>query len=101
MTDCKPLSTTLPTKLLQETSNDSAYDRPEHYHQITGALQYMTITRPDLLYAVNYLYQHMHSPLQSHYLLLKRVICYVKGTLAHGLPIHSSSLELTVFTDSD
>ncbi|XP_020703286.2 uncharacterized protein LOC110114674 [Dendrobium catenatum] len=101
MSDCKPVSTPLPTKFFQSVQPDCPYDRPDHYRQITGALQYLTLTRPDLLYAVNFLCQHMHAPMQSHYLLLKRVLRYVKGTLTLGLPIHSSTLELTGYADSD
>ncbi|XP_020694534.1 uncharacterized protein LOC110108298 [Dendrobium catenatum] len=101
MVDCRPVSTPLPTKLILKYIPGSAYERLEHYRQITGALQYLMITCPDLLYAINYLCQHMHSPLQSHYQLLKRVLRYVKGTLSLGLPIQPSSLVLTGFVDLD
>ncbi|KAI0519453.1 hypothetical protein KFK09_006901 [Dendrobium nobile] len=101
MVDCKPVSTPLPTKFLRNEQSDDLYERPEHYHQITGALQYLMITRPDLLYAVNFLCQHMHQPLQTHYNLLKRVLRYVKVTLSLGLPIRPTSLQLTGYADSD
>ncbi|KAI0519536.1 hypothetical protein KFK09_006985 [Dendrobium nobile] len=101
MVDCKPVGTPLPNKFLHDVKSDALYKRPEHYHRLTGALQYLTITRPDLLYAVNFLCQHMHLPLQSNYNMLKRVLRYVKGTLSLGLPIQPSSLQLTGYADSE
>ncbi|XP_020682782.2 uncharacterized protein LOC110099833 [Dendrobium catenatum] len=101
MENCKPLLTPLPTKFVTHSTSEIPYDNLEHYRQLTGALQYLTITRPDLSYAVNFLCQHMHTPLQLHYKLLKRVLRYVKGTLSLGLPITPSNLELQGFADSD
>lgn len=51
---------------------------------------YMLVTRSDLLFVVNRLCQFMHSPTQPHYASLKRVLCYVKGTLDIGLQITGS-----------
>ncbi|XP_020685066.1 uncharacterized protein LOC110101490 [Dendrobium catenatum] len=101
MDDCKPVLTSLPTTFTKVSSPDPPYDRPEHYRQLTGALQYLTLTRPDLSFAVNFLCQHMHCPLQSHYLLLKCVLRYIQGTLSLGLPITASTLILQGFADSD
>lgn len=64
-------------------------------------LQYLTITRPDLAYAVNKLSQYMHSPTQYHIQQLKKLLRYVKGTISHGLPVSSGSLDLIAFSDAD
>ncbi|XP_019157171.1 PREDICTED: uncharacterized protein LOC109153762 [Ipomoea nil] len=68
----------------------------------SGALQYLTITRPDLSYAVNRLCQFMHSPTDEHWGLVKRVMRYVKGTLSYGLRISpSASSNIHSYSDSD
>lgn len=39
---------------------------PTAYRQIVGALQYCTLTRPEIAFSVNQLCQHMHSPSFTH-----------------------------------
>jgi hypothetical protein len=44
----------------------------------------------------------MHSPSTSHWMTVKRILHYLKGTLDHGLSIQpSTSLTLHVFADFD
>ncbi|XP_019161015.1 PREDICTED: uncharacterized protein LOC109157618 [Ipomoea nil] len=101
MTDCKPLATPAAvTKAV--TPSDEPYDNPTQYRRLVGALQYLTITRPDLSYAVNRLCQFMHSPTVDHYGVLKRVLRYIKGTLECGLRLSpSTSTTIHAFSDSD
>ncbi|XP_031097029.1 uncharacterized protein LOC116001284 [Ipomoea triloba] len=50
MTDYKPLAT--PAAVTQSTSPSlEPYDNPTQYRRIVGALQYLTITRPDLSFS--------------------------------------------------
>ncbi|XP_019189506.1 PREDICTED: uncharacterized protein LOC109183902 [Ipomoea nil] len=101
MTDCKPLAT--PAALTQPvTSSTEDFDNPTQYRRLVGALQYLTITRPDLSYAVNRLSQFMHTPTADHWALLKRVLRYVKGTATHGLRLTTSvSADIHAYSDSD
>ncbi|KAI3780486.1 hypothetical protein L2E82_10467 [Cichorium intybus] len=55
------------------------------YRSLVGALQYLTITRPDISYAVNQVSQFLQAPTVSHYQCVKRILRYVKGTLGFGL----------------
>ncbi|XP_019160464.1 PREDICTED: uncharacterized protein LOC109157036 [Ipomoea nil] len=90
MTDCKPLATPAAvTKAV--TPSEELFDNPTQYRRIVGALQYVTITRPDLSYAVNRLCQFMHSPTVDHWALVKRVLRYIKGTLDYGLCLTPSA----------
>lgn len=41
------------------------------YRSIVGALQYFTITRPEISYNVNKVCQFMQSPLESHWVAVK------------------------------
>ncbi|TQD98819.1 hypothetical protein C1H46_015462 [Malus baccata] len=42
------------------------------YRSVVGALQYLTITRLDLSYAVNQVCQFMHSPKNTHWMAVKQ-----------------------------
>jgi histone deacetylase 1/2 len=72
------------------------------YRSIVGALQYLTITRPDIAFAVNKAFQFMQQPTTAHWLSVKRILRYLKGTLHDGLLLRPST-HLTVegFTDAD
>lgn len=72
------------------------------YRQLVGMLQYLTITRLDVAFAINRLSQFMHAPTDSHWQAAKWVLRYLKGTLHHGLFLKSGiPLSLSAFSDSD
>lgn len=77
------------------------YTAPTTYRQLVGALQYLTITQPDLSFSVNKLCQHMHHPLNHHYRSLKRILRYVHATKSCGILISPTDLHLTTYCDAD
>ena len=58
-----PLSTSV---ALQLDDGSSSVDSTE-YCQVIGALQYLSLTRLDISFAVNKLSQFMHRPTQIHW----------------------------------
>jgi histone deacetylase 1/2 len=64
------------------------------YESIVGGLQYLTLTRPDISFAVNKVCQFLHSPSLVHWLAVKRIIRYIKGTIKHELHIRKSNSRL-------
>jgi len=75
---------------------------PSEYRSITGALQYLTLTRPDLAYAVQQVCLFMHDPREPHLALVKRILRYVKGALSSGLQIGVGPVDsLTAYSDVD
>lgn len=67
-----------------------------------GRLLYLTVTRPDIAYSVNYLSQFMQHPRSTHMDAAFRVLRYLRGTINHGIFLSSScSLQLQGYTDSD
>ena len=66
-----------------------------------GALQYLTITRLDLSYAVNQVCQFMHSPKNTHWMTVKRILRYVKATYNHGLVYKHGIAHLMAYSDTD
>ncbi|KAI0516475.1 hypothetical protein KFK09_009150 [Dendrobium nobile] len=99
--DCNPLANPSCSKLPQDLQPDTVLSDPMLYRRITGSLQYLTLTRPNISYSVNCLSQHMHQPLPEHTFLLKRLLRYLKGTLDFGIPINKSNLSLKSFSDAD
>lgn len=100
MQDCKPCASPSSVKPPQ-LDLDLPFTDVSWYRTIVGSLQYLTLTRPELSFAVNVVCQHMHAPAHSHYTAVKRILRYVKGTLHQGLLFTSGSLTLTAFSDAD
>uniref|UniRef100_A0A2N9HIU0 GAG-pre-integrase domain-containing protein n=1 Tax=Fagus sylvatica TaxID=28930 RepID=A0A2N9HIU0_FAGSY len=72
------------------------------YRQLVGSLIYLTVTRPDISYAVHIVSQFMAAPRSLHYAVVLRILRYLKGTLFHGLHFSSqSSLTLQAYSDAD
>jgi hypothetical protein len=74
---------------------------PTPYRHIVGALQYCTLTRPDIAFLVNQFCQFLHAPTTTRMIAAKRVLRYLKGTLDHGLYYTKGSLQLNAFCDVD
>ena len=101
MTNCKASPSPLPLKTCTDSVDDLPFSQPSLYRSLVGALQYLTITRPALAFAVNHACQFLQSPLTSHFALVKRILRYLKGTLHHGLHFAPGPLTLHAFSDSD
>ncbi|WVZ62945.1 hypothetical protein U9M48_012633, partial [Paspalum notatum var. saurae] len=59
-----------------------------------GVPLHLTLTRPDLAYAVQQVCLFMHDPREPYLALIKRILRYVKGTLSTGLHLGKTSLQL-------
>lgn len=91
MDSCKHISTPMVVNLTNFEGNNELYLDPTYYRSIVGALQYLTMTRPDLTYSVNTNGQYMNNPIVGHYQLAKHILRYVSGTLDLGVRIISKS----------
>ncbi|KAA3465088.1 Retrovirus-related Pol polyprotein from transposon TNT 1-94 [Gossypium australe] len=71
------------------------------YRSIVGALQYIVITRPDIAFAVNKVCQFMHTPLDSHFKAIKRILRYLQATIDHGVHFTAAShLSIVGYSDA-
>ncbi|XP_043687457.1 uncharacterized mitochondrial protein AtMg00810-like [Telopea speciosissima] len=98
MVDCKPVKTPMATTTKFSDSGGVSMPDPTKYRSTVGALQYVTLTRPDSSFAVNRVCQFMHAPIEEHWQLVKRILRYLKSTQTAGLLIdRSSSRSLQAF----
>lgn len=102
MMNCKPAATPVDTKPKVSCADGNVVHDASFYQSIVGALQYLTMTRPDIANVMHQVCLHMHAPCDAHWTLVKRTLWYIRGTLSHGLQIYSlPSTELTVYSDAD
>ena len=102
MLDSKPTTTPGATGTTLSQSDGEPFSNVLLYRSIVGALQYISNTRPHLLFAANKACQFMARPTTMHWLGVKRILRYLKGTTPHGLILHpSSSLDIQSHTDAD
>jgi hypothetical protein len=83
MHNCKPVKIPLATsgKLSVGAGTALSNEEASKYRSIVGGLQYLTLTRPDISFAVNRVCQFLHSPTDLHMAAVKRILRYVQGTL--------------------
>jgi histone deacetylase 1/2 len=102
MVDCRPVSTPVDTHSKLSADAGAPVDDASEYRSIVGGLQYLTMTRPDLSYAVQQACLHMHDPRAHHLAMVKRIMRYIRGSADHGLHIHrSTDLDLIGYSDAD
>ena len=78
MTNSKPVTMPSVTKYKKESADvANSFSNPTFLRSLVGALQYLTVTRPDLQYSVNNLCQRMHSLTNGDYANLKRTLKYI------------------------
>jgi hypothetical protein len=104
MLKCKavdtPMSATV--KLFPNDSPSLGDDDATTYRSVVGGLQYLTLTRPDLSFAINRVCQYLHSPTEGHWSAVKRILRFVHGTLGHGLLLRPSlSQSVSVYSNAD
>lgn len=87
-------------KLVREAG--SPLSDPSVYRRLVGRLLYLTITRPDISYAIHLLTQFRDRPHTAHLDAAHRVLRYLNGSPGQGLfyPAHTS-IHLKACTDSD
>lgn len=74
MESSKALAAPLPTTSKLRKLAGIKFDDERQYLQIVGALQYVTLSRPDITYAVNKVCQFMNSPTTDHWLAVKQIL---------------------------
>lgn len=85
----------MPTPMISSSKlskvGSTAVNDPTEFRSIVGALQYVTLTRPEISFSVNKVCQFLSNPLEDHWKVVNRILRYLSGTLHHGLLIHPAS----------
>jgi hypothetical protein len=104
MKNCKTVDTPLSTfeKLSLTDGDPLGAEDSTKYRSMVGALQYLTLTRPDICFAMNKVYQFLHAPTTVHWSAVKRILRYIQGSLTIGLKFRKSpSMVVSAFSDAD
>jgi hypothetical protein len=101
MLHTKPIANPLDNKLTLDSSSESLVSCT-YYQQIVGKLIYLTITRPDITFAVSLVSGYMHAPTVQHLGMVKRILRYLKGTIGRGIVMtRNGHNNIMGYVDSD
>ena len=75
---------------------------PERYRRLVGKLNYLTIIRPNISFAVSVLSQFMKDPRLPHWEAIIRIVRYLKAHPGRGLLYKANGhLQVEAYTDAD
>lgn len=77
--NCKGCSTPMNSGLKMSAHGDESVENVSLYRSVVRALQYVTITRPEIAFSVNKACQFMQNPNIEHWTAVKRILRYLKG----------------------
>ncbi|XP_013615380.1 PREDICTED: uncharacterized mitochondrial protein AtMg00810-like [Brassica oleracea var. oleracea] len=85
-----------------EVEEKQLFEDPKLYRKMVGKLIYLTITRPDICFAVNQMSQHMQAPKVHHWKMVDRILRYLSGTPGQGVWMGcNGSTEVVGYCDAD
>ena len=102
MQDCKGAKSPMDKVKLTKATPDTLID--ENIRPLVGSLRYVTLSRPDIAYAVGCVSRHVNSPTQEIVAACKRILRYLKGTIDNGLVYKGNGgreWELHGYVDAD
>nr|GFA36488.1 hypothetical protein [Tanacetum cinerariifolium] len=72
------------------------------YRSMIGSLMYVTLSRPDIMFATCMCARYQANPNEHHVSAVKRIFCYLKRTINSGLWYpKDSGFDLTAYSDVD
>jgi len=102
MKKCKESYTPTATSTYLDLDEKGKSVDESRYKGMVGSLLYLTASRPNIMLSVCLCARYQSNPKESHLVIVKRIIKYLKGTTNVGLWYpKGTSLNLTGFSDSD
>lgn len=102
MSDCKLMTTRITCFETITLHCGTPIPSPTEYRALVGALQYLSLSRPDVAFNVNKLSQYMHALTTIHWNALKWLLRYLHRSINKGILLrYKSPLQLHGFTDAD
>lgn len=99
---CKPSKVPMDPYVHLSKDTGTPLDSATPYRELIARLLYLTITRPDITFAVHKLSQFLQFPTDEHLQAAHRILKYLKGSPGQGL-FYSADTELCInaFADAD
>ena len=90
-------------KVLREGEiEDTPFGDFKLYRRMVGKLIYLTITRPDICFAVNQVSQYMQAPKVHHWNMVERIMRYLREAPGQGVWMGcNKSTEIVGYCDAD
>jgi hypothetical protein len=82
---CKPASTPMEANVDLWRDDTPLLGDACRYRRLIGKLIYLTVTRPDITFAVGVLSRFMHKPREVHWTAALKVLAYIKSCPGKGL----------------
>ena len=86
--NCNVVNTPIVIVLKLTREGEGKLIDPTLFRSLIGSLRYLLITRLEIVYSVGLLSRYMEKPKESHWLVAKRVLRYIKGTMDLVFYIH-------------
>lgn len=91
MMDAKPVSFSMASFPALSKHDSPLFDNPTLFRSTVGSLQYLSLTQPNVAFAINQVCQFMQTPKLPHWQAVKCILRYLKHTLHFGLHLQSST----------
>nr|GEX24741.1 hypothetical protein [Tanacetum cinerariifolium] len=102
LTTCDIIGTPMDIKDKRDLDQIRTSVNATKYRSMIGALMYLTSSRPDIVHATCIYVRYQANPTKKHPKEVKRIFCYLRGTVNMGLwYTKDSGFELTGFSDAD
>jgi len=102
MKKCKEASTPMATSTYLDLNKKGKSVDESWYRGMIESLLYLTKCRPNIMLSICLYARYQSNPKESHLIVVKRIIKYLKGTTNVGLWYpKGTSLNLTSLLDSD
>lgn len=100
--DCRPSPIPMDPSIKLSSKDGELIPNAEGYRCLIRKLLYLTITHPDICFAVHKLCQFSSAPRLPHLKAAHKILHYLKGTIGQALLYHvDDDFQVTAFCDSD
>ena len=102
MSDCRHVETPMDPNIKLLPEQGEPLSDPRRYRRLVGKLNYLTITRPDISFAVSVVSQFLQDPRVTHWDAAMRIVRYIKKTPGQGLLYEDRGhSQIVGYTDAD
>ncbi|RVW40158.1 Retrovirus-related Pol polyprotein from transposon RE1 [Vitis vinifera] len=86
----------------KDLDDGDPFYNPERYRRVVGKLNYLTMMRPNIAYAVSVVSRFTSAPTIKHWAALEQILCYLKKTPGLGILYSSQGhTRIECFSDAD